>query len=159
MKTKVVLTTLGTLLVAGGALEAASPTWTKSQAEVLAAMDRLSATTAPGGTGADGYARLLAPGYNRWMMGSGGVSDAAAWLPGLREWLEEGWRVTARESEVLEVLLVGDLALTRRVVTETHRSPQGEESLAKAALAEAWVREEGEWRLLRANVLPLESSP
>lgn len=136
---------------------AAQESWTPQQREVLAAMDRLSAATAPGGAGAEDYGAVLAEEFTRWTVGSTVINDKESWVAGVREWFDDGWRVTDRESRILEVLVRGDYAFTRRIVEETYLGPENERSLSGAALAEVWVRRDRAWLLLRVNVHPIDS--
>jgi hypothetical protein len=129
----------------------AQDSWTAEQLEILASMELLSATTAPGGTGADGYAAVLAEEFSRWTTGSNIVNSKQAWVDGVRGWFDDGWRVVARDQDVVEILVIGEYAFTRRVVEETYQSPSGESSVSKAGLAETWIRGEGVWLLLRVN--------
>ena len=124
--------------------------------QIIDAIERLSAATAPGGGGPDAYAEVLASDFTRWTMGEGEIQDRDAWVDGMRGWWEDGWRVTARETDYLEIAVLGEFATMRRIVTESYRGPEDEESRSRTALAETWVRRAGEWRLLRVNARPLE---
>ncbi len=135
----------------------AQESWSPAQQEVLAAIERLSASTAPGGAGADAYGAVLADDFSRWTIGSDLVNGKEDWVEGVREWFEDGWRVSDRDTRHLEIVVRDDHAFTRRVVEETYLGPEGERSTATAALAEVWVREDGEWRLLRVDVRPVDS--
>lgn len=143
-------------VVLAAAPAAAQQNWTTEQREVLAAMDWLSAATAPDGLGPDAYAAALAPDFSRWTVGSTVMSGKYDWVRGVREWFDDGWRVAQRSTRHLEITVIGDLALTRRIVEETYRGPDGEESRSTAALAEVWTRRDGPWLLLRVNVHPME---
>ena len=58
------------------------------------------------------------------------------WVEGVRGWFDDGWRVSDRQAEVLEITIEGPVAYSRRVVTETYIGPDGETSPpATAALA------------------------
>ncbi len=144
---------LAVLCPSSGAL--AQDSWTPEQREVLAAMEELSDSTAPNGTGADAYGAVLAEGFSRWTIGSAVMNDKHDWVEGVREWFDEGWRVADRQTQHLEILIRGDLAFTRRMVEETYLGPAGEQSKSGAALAEVWVRSDLGWRLLRVDVHPL----
>lgn len=135
----------------------AEGSWTTDQRQVLASMQRLSAATAPDGTGADAYGAVLVDDFSRWTTGSSVINEKQPWVEGVREWFDEGWRVTDRDQEVLEVSVKGDFASTRRIVEETYLGPNGETSVSKAALAEAWVRVDGVWLLSRVNVDVMDS--
>jgi len=135
----------------------AEDSWTTDQRHVLASMQRLSAATAPDGTGADAYGAVLADDFSRWTTGSSVINEKQPWVEGVREWFDQGWRVTDRDQEVLEVSVKGDLAFTRRIVEETYLGPNGDTSVSKAALAEAWVRVDGVWLLSRVNVDVMDS--
>ena len=130
--------------------------WDDAQLGVLAAMEQLSATTAPDGSGADGYSNMLADDFARWTIGSALINHKEAWVEGVRGWFDDGWRVQDRQSRNLEIIVRGDYAFTRRIVDETYVGPDGENSGSSAALAEVWIRENGDWVLLFVNVHPLE---
>jgi len=130
----------------------AQDSWTEEQREVLSSIERLSAATAPGGSGADGYAVILAEGYSRWTTGSKHINGKQDWVDDMRAWFDDGWRVTDREQLVLEVSVKGEFAYTRRIVEETYLGPEGESMVSKSALAETWVRGEDIWLLFRLNL-------
>jgi len=136
---------------------AADGSWSKQQQAVLAATAQLSATTAPGGLGADAYAAVLADDFSRWTVGSDVINDKKTWVEGVREWFDDGWRVTDRETRNLEIQLKGDLAFVRRIVTETYLGPDKETSSSSAALAEVWIHRADDWLLLRVDVHPMAS--
>lgn len=135
----------------------AQDSWTTDERQVLAAMERLSAATAPDGAGADAYAAVLTDDFSRWTTGSGVVNDKQSWVAGVREWFDDGWRVTDRNQEIVEISVKGDMALTRRIVEETYLGPDGENSVSRAALAEVWARSDGVWLLYQVNVDVLDS--
>lgn len=134
----------------------AQESWTPEQKEVVAAIDRLSATTAPEGGGAEAYGAVLSPGFTRWTIGSRMVSEKKDWVDGVRAWFDNGWRVTGRDTRDLWISVEGDYAFVRRVVKETYSGPQGETSTGTAALAEVWTRSESGWLLFRVDVHPLD---
>lgn len=134
----------------------AEDSWSLEQQEVLAAIDQLSAATAPGGGGADAYGLMLAEEYSRWTIGSDRLNQKPEWLEGMREWFDIGWRVTDRESQILEVRITGDFAFTRRIVKETYSGPNDEVSDSSAAIAEVWIRGTTGWLLSRVDIHPAE---
>jgi ketosteroid isomerase-like protein len=131
--------------------------WSPGQREILDAIARLSAATAPGGGGADDYAARLTDDFSRWTIGSDSVIGKQAWVDGIRGWFDDGWRVSDRQSEVLEITVEGSTAFCRRIVSETYVGPDGEISPpARAALAEVWRRDGEGWRLQRVTVHPIQ---
>jgi hypothetical protein len=151
MQRSTVLFVFMLLLLLPCSLVSAQDSWTPEQLEILASIELLSATTAPNGTGADGYAAVLAEGFSRWTTGSSIVNSKQAWVDGVRGWFDDGWRVVDREQDVVEILVIGKYAFTRRVVEETYLSPCGDSSVSKAGLAETWIRGDSVWLLLRVN--------
>ena len=131
--------------------------WSPEQSQVLAAMHRLSATTAPDGKGADEYAEVLAENFSRWTTGSSVINRKKEWVEGVRGWFDDGWRVIDRHQTVLEITIRADEAFTRRIVEETYLGPDKEKTISKAGLAETWVRSDGSWLLLRVNADVLDS--
>ena len=121
-------------------------------------MGRLSAATAPDGAGASEYGAVLAADFTRWTVGSSDISDKTSWVQGIQEWFEDGWRVSDRQTQHVEIVVRDDLAFTRRIVEETYLGPDGERSVSGAALAEVWVRGDHGWLLLRVDVHPLDST-
>ena len=127
------------------------------QKEVIEAMNGLSETTAPKGNGAGAYGNFLADDFSRWTIGSAITNDKEKWVEGVREWFDDGWRVSNREQEILEILILNDFAHTRRIVTETYLGPKGESSISKAAIAEIWIYKNNKWLLYRVNVHPMNN--
>lgn len=115
----------------------------------------LSASTAPGGSGADGYARSLAADFSRWTVGSTVIDRKEDWVDGIRQWFEDGWRVSGRKVQHLEITVVENVAFARRIVQETYLGPQGDRTEATAAVAEVWFRQKERWLLLRVDVQPM----
>lgn len=135
----------------------AQDAWSPEQMQVLEAMEQLSAATAPGGAGADAYGEVLAEDFSRWTVGSTDTTSKNDWVEGVREWFDDGWRVSDREIQILEILMREDTAYIRRIVTETYAGPDEEQSVSTAALAEVWVRGQNGWLLLYVNVHPMDS--
>lgn len=131
--------------------------WSPDQLQILGSIDRLSATTAPDGTGADAYGKALAEDFSRWTTGSTVINRKKEWVEGIRSWFDDGWRVADRNQVVLEITIRGDHAFTRRIVEETYLGPDGEKSMSKAALAETWARAGDTWLLFRVSADVLDS--
>jgi hypothetical protein len=131
--------------------------WSPEQSHVLASMQRLSASTAPDGGGADDYGEVLAENFSRWTTGSKVINHKSGWVEGVRSWFDDGWRVIDRNQTILEITISGSEAFTRRIVEETYLGPDEERTTSKAALAETWVHSDGRWLLLRVNVDVLDS--
>jgi ketosteroid isomerase-like protein len=130
--------------------------WSPRQRAILDAIATLSASTAPGGGGADAYATMLTEDFSRWTIGSDVLNGKEDWVDGIRAWYDDGWRVVDRQAEVLEITVEGDTAFSRRIVSETYAAPDGETSPpTKAALAEVWRRDGEGWRLQRVTVHPI----
>ena len=137
--------------------KAAPGDWSPGQRQILDAIARLSASTAPGGGGADDYATMLTEDFSRWTIGSDALIGKQEWVDGIRGWFDDGWRVSGRQAEVLEMTIEGGTAFSRRIVTETYTGPDGETSPpATAALAEVWRRDGEGWRLQRVTVHSIE---
>lgn len=133
----------------------AQESWSLEQEAVLAAMGRLSASTAPNGGGADEYGHVLAEDFSRWTIGSEVTTFKESWLQGIREWFGDGWRVSDRETQHLQIDVRGDFAFTRRIVKETYLGPDGDTPSSRAALAEVWIRSDNGWLLQYVTVHPL----
>lgn len=131
--------------------------WTAKQKEVLETMNKLSESTTIDGNGADAYGSLLSDDFSRWIIGSDITNNKKKWVEGVREWFDDGWRVSDRAQDNLEILILKDVAHTRRIVTETYLGPNGDSSVSKAALAEIWLYKEGRWLLYRVNVHPMDN--
>ncbi len=129
--------------------------WTNSQQEVIETMNKLSETTSIEGNGADEYGSYLSDEFSRWTIGSAITNNKTKWVEGVREWFDEGWHVSERTQQILEILIVNDFAHTRRIVTETYLGPKKETSISTAALAELWIKKDNKWLLYRVNVHPI----
>lgn len=129
--------------------------WDSEQKQVIETIGLLSETTAPDGKGAAAYGNYLSEDFSRWTVGDSLLTNKTKWVDGVREWFDDGWRVSDRKQEILEILIMNDLAHTRRIVTETYLGPKGDTSSSKAALAELWNKENGKWLLYRVNVHPI----
>ena len=114
-------------------------------------MDDLAAATLQDGAGWQAYAQLLHPRYSRWAMGEV-YEDREAFVRNLREWWEYGMRVTSRDIEMVGVDLAGDIAVVRFLTRETFAGPGGATSGFSGYVTNVWVREEGDWSLLSAEI-------
>jgi len=135
----------------------ADEVWTTEQLEVLESIDQLSAATGPGGGGADSYSAVLAEGFSRWTTGSDLINGKNAWVEGVRDWFDDGWRVADRDQTIVQIAINGDHAFVRRVVRETYVGPTGERTFSEAGLAETWVRSDGGWLLFWVNADVMEN--
>lgn len=117
----------------------------------------LSEKTAPNGKGADAYRNHLSDGFIRWTIGSPKTNGKKNWIEGEKEWFYDGWRVSNRDQENLEILIMGNYAHVRRIMVETYLGPKGETSKSKAALVEIWIKANDQWLLYRVNVLPMDN--
>ncbi len=77
---------------------AAQNSWDTEQLQVLEAIERLSASTAPdgAGAGADAYGAVLDDEFSRWTIGSAVINQKRAWEQSIEEWFADGWRVSDR---------------------------------------------------------------
>ena len=131
---------------------------TTKQKELLNTINIFSGTTAPQGKGAEAYGNFLADDFSRWTIGSAFISNKNKWVEGVKDWFDDGWRVSDRDQQFIEILILNDYAHTRRIVTETYLGPNGESSVSKAALAEVWVFRNDSWLLFRVNILPMANN-
>lgn len=136
----------------------AQDSWSDEQRSVMESISEFSDTTAPGGDGADVYGEFLTSDFSRWTIGTTQISTKSAWVEGVRDWFDDGWRVSDRDSEFIEITVDGDQAFVRRLVEETYSGPGDVSSGSKAALDELWVRGQYGWLLRRAAVHPMPSS-
>lgn len=132
--------------------------YTRDKKAILSVMNNLFETTAPGGKGAKAYGSFLADDFSRWTIGSTVVNDKKEWLNGIKDWFNDGWRVTDRDQQIIEILVLNDIAHTRRIVTESYLGPEGEKSTSKAALVEIWVFRNDNWVLYRVNVQSINNN-
>ena len=123
---------------------------------VIKAMEGLSAATAPGGGGVEAYGAILAEDFTRWTIGEEKLYTKEEWLKGLKSWFDHSMSVVDRKMEYMEMDLQGDVAFTRRIVTETQADEFDKESSYKSALSEVWVKRKGAWLLLRADVTSMK---
>jgi hypothetical protein len=129
--------------------------WNAEQEKVIETMNSLSKTTAPDGKGADAYGSYLSDDFNRWTIGSSITNNKEKWVEGVREWFDDGWRVSERKQQNIEILIIDGIAHTRRIVIETYLGPKGDISESKAALSELWIKKNNKWLLYRVNVHPM----
>ena len=79
-------------------------------------------------------------------------------MQGVESWFSDGWYVSNREQQYVEIRVEKDVANVRRIVTETYAGPKDESSTSKAALAEVWVKRQKDWTLHTVNVYPLDGN-
>ena len=156
MKTIILVFFLAINLPMTGAHAQSAKSWTAEQQQVIDAMDRLSQATAVDGGGAADYAAVLTENFSRWSSGSQLVNDKKTWVDGLDDWFTDGWRVTDRSTQIVGIVIQANHAFVRRNVQETYLGPENNQSEANAALAEVWVRDVDQWKLMQANVTVID---
>ena len=114
-------------------------------------MDEIAATTLAGGAGWQAYAERLHPRYTRWAMGEA-YEDREAFIRNLREWWEYGMRVESRQIELVGVDVVGDLAIVRFRTQERFTGPGDAAGNFAGFVTNVWLREDGDWSLLAAEI-------
>jgi hypothetical protein len=122
-----------------------------TEPRLRAVMDELAAATLQGGAGWQAYARRLHPDYSRWAMGEA-YEDREAFVRNLRAWWEHGMRVTSRDIEIVGFDLAGDIAIVRFLTRETFAGPDGAAGGFSGHVTNVWVREDGDWWLLAAEI-------
>lgn len=114
-------------------------------------MNEIAATTLAGGAGWQAYAKHLHPRYTRWAMGEA-YEDRDAFIRNLREWWEYGMRVASRQVELVGVDVVGDLAIIRFRTQERFSGPGDAAGSFAGFVTNVWLREDGDWSLLAAEI-------
>jgi len=155
MKTRLKLALISAIFLCISVYGYGQDSWTIMQINVIETMNKLSETVSPEGKGADSYKNFLSEDFSRWTIGSAITNNKKKWVEGIREWFDDGWRVSDRNQKILEILILNDFAHTRRIVIETYLGPKGDISTSKAALAEVWVYKNNKWLLHRVNVHPM----
>lgn len=113
--------------------------------------NELSASTLMGGKGWEVYERILHSEYSRWAMGEV-YEGREKFVRSLEEWWNYGMRVTMREIEMIGVDMADDMAILRFKTTEKFAGPDGETVGFSGYVANVWVKEDGDWKLLSAEI-------
>lgn len=145
------------LLLCATILSFGQEKWDNEQKQIIGSMNKLSETTALKGGGAEAYGWFLSDDFSRWTIGSSTTNSKKDWVHGIREWFDDGWRVSDRKQQLIEIQMMNGLAHTRRIVSETYLGPDGTTSKSKAALNEIWIKEKDKWVLYRVNIHPMEA--
>ena len=119
--------------------------------ELRKSAEELSASTLVGGKGWTVYERLLHPEYARWAMGEI-YEGREKFVRSLEEWWNYGMRVADRDIEMIAVDVVGDVAIVRYKTTETFVGPDGPVEGFSGYVSNTWVKEDGQWFLLSADI-------
>lgn len=122
-----------------------------ADAELRETVDELSASTLVGGEGWRVYKRLLHPEYSRWAMGEI-YEGRNKFVKSLEEWWDYGMRVAERDIEMVAVDMVGNLAIIRFKTTETFVGPEGPADGFSGFVSNIWIKEDGDWLLLSAEI-------
>jgi len=123
-------------------------------ANLRKAVDELSASTLAGGEGWKAYERLLHPDYTRWAMGEI-YEGREKFIRSLEEWWDYGMRVAERDIRMIAVDVIGDVAIIRFRTTESFIGPDGPADGFSGYVSNTWVREDGAWLLLSAEISPI----
>lgn len=119
--------------------------------ELRRSAESLSASTLVGGDGWEVYERLLHPEYARWAMGEI-YEGREKFIRSLEEWWKYGMRVAERDIDMIAVDMVGDIAIIRFKITESFIGPDGPVDGFSGYVSNTWVREDGQWLLLSADI-------
>ena len=119
--------------------------------ELRQAVEELSASTLDGGKGWKTYDRLLHPEYSRWAMGEI-YEGRTKFVKSLEEWWNYGMRVAERDIEIVAVDIVGNLAIIRYKTTESFVGPDGPTTGFTGYVSNTWIKEDGNWLLLFAEI-------
>ncbi len=122
-----------------------------ANAELRQSVDELSASTLVGGEGWKAYDRLLHPEYSRWAMGEV-YEGRIKFVKSLEEWWNYGMRVAERDVDMVAVDMVGNLAIIRYKTTETFVGPDGSADGFSGHVSNIWIKEDGVWLLLSAEI-------
>ena len=122
-----------------------------ADAELRQAVHELSASTLVGGEGWKAYDRLLHSEYSRWAMGEV-YEGRIKFVKSLEEWWNYGMRVAERNVEMVAVDMVGNLAFIRYKTTETIIGPDGPTDGFSGYVSNIWIKEDGDWLLLSAEI-------
>lgn len=123
--------------------------------ELRRAFDELSSSTLVDGAGWTVYERLLHPEYSRWAMGEV-FERREKFVRSLEHWWDYGMRVAHRDTELVAVDMHGDLAIIRVRTTERFVGPEGQVDGFSGYVSNTWVREEGRWLLLSAEMSSIQ---
>ena len=126
--------------------------------ELRRAVEELSASTLIGGEGWQVADRLLHPAYARWAMGEV-FERREKFVRSLEAWWNAGMRVAERESERVAVDRVGEIAIIRVKTRETFVGPDGPTVGFVGYVSNTWVRENGQWLLLSADISSVNLQP
>lgn len=119
-------------------------------------MAALSASLEEDGPGWTQYASLLHPNYARWVIGES-YQQRDEFLQDLKEWWEYGMRVKSRDMEIVSADLTGNIAIVRIKISEMFVGPDDDASSFEGFVINTWVRDDGQWLLLSADIAPLPS--
>ena len=122
-----------------------------ADAKLRQAVDDLSASTLVDGDGWQVYERLLHPEYSRWAMGEV-YERREKFVRSLEEWWDYGMRVAERDIEMVAVDVAGDIAIIRFKTTESFVGPDGPTTGFSGYVSNTWVKVEGDWLLLSAEI-------
>lgn len=115
------------------------------------AVEELSASILVGGEGWKAYDRLLHPDYSRWAMGEV-FERRTKFVKSLEEWWDYGMRVAERDVDIVAVDVVGNLAIIRYKTTETFVGPDGPVEGFSGYVSNIWIKEDGDWFMLSAEI-------
>lgn len=119
--------------------------------ELRESSEKLSASTLVGGEGWTVYEQLLHPDYVRWAMGEI-YEGRDKFVRSLEDWWNYGMRVAERDIEMIAVDMIGDLAIVRYKTTESFVGPDGPVEGFSGYVSNTWIRQDGRWLLLSADI-------
>lgn len=126
-----------------------------SRSDLTASLDALSETMQVDGAGPDQYESFLHPAFSRWDLG-GEVVDRKTLVASLREWWEEGFRVSDGRSRIVHVAIQDDVAVVRFERFERFVDRDGQETgTFSGFVTQVWIGDSGGWKLFSIDISPL----
>jgi len=122
------------------------------RADLEAAIESFSRTTAVGGGGWEMYAAFLHQGFTRCYAGTP-VLEREALVASVKEWWEGGMRVSEDESRVLRLDVVGEVGIARVEVVEKFVDGEGTPAGDfHGFVTQVWVHGDDGWKLLGLDI-------
>jgi hypothetical protein len=144
---KVIYVVAGLIMMLEGAVAAPEI----ADVEFRQSIDELAASTLVGGEGWTTHDRLLHPEYSRWAMGEV-FERRTKFVKSLEAWWNYGMRVSERDVELVGEDMVGNLAVIRYKPTEAFVGPDGPVEGLSGYVSNIWIKEDGNWFLLSAEI-------
>ena len=127
----------------------------QKKSELEKSIQEFSKSTTVEGGGWEIYASFLQKDFTRWYVGKR-VFDKETLVSSVKDWWEDGTRISKDSSKVIRLDIVGEIGIARIERFENYIDANGAAAGSfHGFVTQLWIYEEDTWRLLSLDISPV----